>query len=95
MLKSKSKKLVIFTVLMQLSLYTGCTTNKADTNQTNQQQATTTTVDTKAINDFSVATKNTTRIIGKNAEEILDFSQYSRHIFSNFYAASLALSSHC
>lgn len=70
MINLKSTKVIISAVLILLLFYTGCVTNKSNDKQNNLKQGENTVVENKAMNTYSIVTKNTSRILGNNAEGI-------------------------
>ena len=70
MMKFNANRLIISTVFIQLLLFSGCRTNSTNYKENNLKQGKNTMVENKAINTYSIVTKNTSRILGNNAEGI-------------------------
>jgi hypothetical protein len=66
----KAIRLISFTITIPLLLSTGCKPNYTNYKQNNLKQGENTVTGDKAINTYTVVTKNTSRILGNNAEGI-------------------------
>lgn len=70
MITFKAIKLITFTITIPLLLSTGCKPNYTNYKQNNLNQGKNTVTGDKAINTYTIVTKNTSRILGNNAEGI-------------------------
>jgi hypothetical protein len=70
MINFKAMRLITFTVAISLLFSTGCSPNSTNESQNKLKQDEKTVTGYKAINTYTILTKNTSRILGNNAEQI-------------------------
>ena len=70
MINFKATRLITLTLTIPLLLSTGCKPNYTNYSQNNLKQGENTVTGDKAINTYTIVTKNTSRILGNNAEGI-------------------------